>query len=299
MAKLFSVFLGLIPLFVFAQQEKSIFLMTGLDLVESENTKRISLIYLIPNNIEGRQKVRDIDFSIPPKQIFEKNGCRYAEFEFSPDTLYDKRIVIKILLDIYQSDLKRINKTKNGIKADTSELRRYLIAEKYIEKDDPLIVKTASNLKGRNTKQSAENIYNYIQSKIEYFDYLPRTFGAKYALSLGKGDYSEFSRTFTALCRALSIPARVVYGYTSVWSGTPKYDWAEYYDEKLGWIPVDPTPGGRQKFNSLDNRYVYLSHIEQDETLKNNYTFYYRYAGDAPKVREIAEIKTVTIDWKF
>ena len=299
MKKSILIFFGLIPLLTFAQQEKNIFLMTGLDFVECVDTKLMSIIHVIPNDIEGKQTVRDMSFSIVPKNIFEKDGCKYAEFEFTPDTLSEKRLVIKTLLEIYQSDLKTIKKNKNGVKSDTSQLAQYLVAEKYIEKDDPLIIKTASALKSKNATQTAQNVYDYVQNKIEYFGYFPKTFGAKYALSVNKGDCSEFSRAFVALCRAASVPARVVCGYTSVWSGTPKHDWVEYYDEKIGWIPVDPTTGSGKKFNSLENKYVYMSYIQDDVILKGYNNFFYRYKGEAPKVREIGEIKTVTIDWKF
>lgn len=299
MKKFIFVLFTLLPCLIFAQEEKYVLLTIGTELTEANGTERLLLRHLVPQNIAGRQIVKRLQITPQPKRIFDKDGCRYAEFDIAPDTLYDKKIEIRAILEIRQNDLKTIKKSETRLRADSSDIHQYLLAERYIEKDDSVVIKLATRLKGRDRIKSAENIYNYIRSNIQHSNYMPGIFGARYAIESGKGDCTEFATAFVALCRAISIPARVVTGYTSIWAGTPKYEWAEFYDESLGWIPVDPTKGSGHKFDSLVNKYVYLSHLFHDSNLKNRFPYYYRYQGKAPKLKEISTIKTVRLDWNF
>lgn len=299
MKKLTFLLFALIPCLILAQQEKHILLTIGAELIETSGTDRLLLRHLIPQDIAGRQIVKKLEITPQPKRIFDNNGCRYAEFDIVPDTLYGKKIEIKAILEIRQNDLKTIKKSETRLRADSSDIHQYLLAERHIEKDDSVVIKLARRLKGRDRVKSAENIYNYIRSNIQHSNYMPGVFGARYAIESGKGDCTESATAFVALCRAISIPARVVTGYTSIWADTPKYEWAEFYDESLGWIPVDPTKDSGQKFDTMINKYVYLSHLFHDENLKNKFPYHYGYKGKAPKIKEISTIKTVRVDWNF
>lgn len=299
MKRVILFFLLFAPLWTSAQEEKSVLVTTGLELLETRGTERLIVHHLIPDDLEGRQKIKRIKIAPEPKRIINMNGARYAEFDLLPDTLISKRIEIKTILILYPRDLKTIREKRDGTLVDSIALEQYLRAEHNIVKDDPYIVEVASKLKGNSTIKTAENVYNYVRFNIDYFMYGPSNLSARYVLKQGKGNFADFSISFVTLCRSLSIPARVVYGYSSYWAETPKHQWAEFYDEELGWIPVEPTEDSGKKFNILDNKYIYMSHIYQDKLLKGAFPYYYRYQGKAPVVKEFSDVKRVTIDWSF
>lgn len=63
--------------------------------------------------------------------------------------------------------------------------------------------------------------------------------GAGLSLARGWGDCGEFAFVFVALCHAVGIPARPVFGMiVAPWFQTP-HVWAEAWDG-TGWCPVDP-----------------------------------------------------------
>lgn len=51
----------------------------------------------------------------------------------------------------------------------------------------------------------------------------------------------DFSDLFVTLARSAGVPARQVAGWLY---GTSGHVWAEWYDPRRGWVPVDPTGGG-------------------------------------------------------
>ncbi|KPP85195.1 MAG: transglutaminase-like protein [Rhodobacteraceae bacterium HLUCCO07] len=63
--------------------------------------------------------------------------------------------------------------------------------------------------------------------------------GAALSYARGWGDCGEYAFVFVALCHAVGIPARPVFGLiTAPWMQTP-HAWAEAWDG-AGWCPVDP-----------------------------------------------------------
>jgi len=70
---------------------------------------------------------------------------------------------------------------------------------------------------------------------------------ASEVLKQGKGDCTEHSRLFVALCRAVGIRAREVKGlvYANYGQGGPGLYWHAWAEVKVGdaWIAVDPTFG--------------------------------------------------------
>ncbi|MGE7933901.1 transglutaminase-like domain-containing protein [Viridibacillus arvi] len=57
-----------------------------------------------------------------------------------------------------------------------------------------------------------------------------------------KGDCGEFGAIFCSYCRAIDIPARMLYGTWTLKKFSP-HAWSEIYIENEGWIPVDPSMG--------------------------------------------------------
>jgi transglutaminase-like putative cysteine protease len=85
-----------------------------------------------------------------------------------------------------------------------------------------------------------------------------------YVLTTGIGDCGSQSMYFTALCRALGIPARTIGGNQMILGTAGDHFWAEFYLEGYGWVPVDVTAaeGGEWSYNaSTDTRQRYREYF--------------------------------------
>jgi transglutaminase-like putative cysteine protease len=126
-----------------------------------------------------------------------------------------------------------------------------------------------------------------------------KALGAVKAAQQKKGDCSEYSDLFVALCRAKNIPARVATGYTVRFDEiSPKHHWAEVYLKKYGWVPFDPSWGDMEDsifrnraFGVLRPVYIYLTGIRNDPGLHNNHFYTYMYWGDKVKLEDSIEFK--------
>lgn len=94
-----------------------------------------------------------------------------------------------------------------------------------------------------NPFKKAENIYNYLQKRLEY-DENADSLSPLESLERRKGDAYDYAILFTALTRSAGIPARTVAGYLVYGDKqTRKHWWSEFYLEGFGWIPVDTALG--------------------------------------------------------
>lgn len=80
-------------------------------------------------------------------------------------------------------------------------------------------------------------IYSYVRS---YFTY-PNL--VEYMLADMKGDCGIFALSFITLCRCLGIPARWQSGLYCAPHDVGNHDWAQFYCEPWGWLPVDGSYG--------------------------------------------------------
>jgi len=93
--------------------------------------------------------------------------------------------------------------------------------------------------------EKARAIFYYIVENYR-FVYPPSCRGVKSFLEIKEGDCVEFSFLFTALCRALKIPARTVVG-SWAYGEMNGHVWNEFFIEGEGWIPVDTSMANVQK----------------------------------------------------
>lgn len=147
--------------------------------------------------------------------------------------------------------------------------------EKLIESNNAQINSTAHEIISGETNphEMAYKIYQYVVNTLRY-EVQPEEHGALWALQNKRGDCSEFSYLFVALCRAVGIPAKIKVGYAfqrNTDSEENGHMWAEYYLENYGWIPVDPT---WHLFDKLDQR-----HFDTLQTMPSleGYTTYSNY----------------------
>ncbi|MCK4818667.1 transglutaminase domain-containing protein, partial [bacterium] len=127
---------------------------------------------------------------------------------------------------------------------DTPELAALLTPEDLIESDDPVLVKKAKDLtKGAaDAWEASKRLSKWVAEEIGYD--IPGGGSARNTYDLKAGECGAHSRLFTALCRAVGIPSRVVWGciYVPNNGGSfGQHGWNEVYMGEAGWIPVDTT----------------------------------------------------------
>ncbi|RLI21094.1 hypothetical protein DRO54_04650 [Candidatus Bathyarchaeota archaeon] len=170
--------------------------------------------------------------------------------------------------------------------------RMYIQPEEYVESNDPLIMETAMTIAGNETnpQKLALKIADFV-SKTLVYEVQNEEKGAKWALANQRGDCSEFSYLFVALCRACGIPARIKAGFAFSSSNeetTMGHMWAEYYLPNYGWIPVDLVWG---QMGYQDN--MHFSSL-QSFPMRHPYdNFFVEYSG--PAEADIEAYQTIEI----
>src|SRR3989338_7875228 len=204
-------------------------------------------------------------------------------------------------------------KVKNP--ALSADLRKkYTSSQKYWEKDNPQIVSQLSQILGPEPKTKEETvklIYRFVVNNLKYDQARLKgnieRYGAVTALNNAEGAVCmEFTDLFIALARAAEIPARELDGYAH--TANPKlrplsltkdilHAWPEYWDEKLGWVMVDPTwentTGGVDYFSKLDlNHFVFA--IKGSSSSQPAPAGSYKYQGE-----DIQDVKVTLSDVDF
>ncbi|MBI2018786.1 transglutaminase domain-containing protein [Candidatus Daviesbacteria bacterium] len=159
--------------------------------------------------------------------------------------------------------------------------KKYTEGSKYWEKDNPQIMTTLEGILGANppadSSKKVELIYRYVVNSLKYNPARLKEgnierLGATTVLSNPTSAVCmEFTDLFIALARAAGIAARELDGFA--YTANPAlrplsltkdvlHAWPEYWNERKGWVMVDPTwentTGGVDYFNKLDlNHFVF------------------------------------------
>jgi len=243
----------------------------------------------------------DMDFSQKPSRVFTENGNVYAEFTFVKPKEHFK-LQLSVKAELFRYDLATALRSREKILSKDLAVKEFLKQETYIEKDDPKIQQIAKTITGQDEIGTVKKLYSYVIGNLEYTGLGKKQLGALKALQLKKGDCSEYSDLFVALCRAKEIPARVVTGYTVRFDKIPpKHHWAEVYLQKYGWVPFDPSWGDVQNtgararaFETLGPPHIYLSHIRNDKMLHNKHFYFFTYWGDRASLKDSIKFKPLT-----
>ncbi len=268
------------------------------------NTRWVRLTAIIPQSLPNIQKIEKVEYSLIPIGSFHNNGNLYMQFVISNPARIEK-LTMTIYADLYKYDLHTAmeNKDKSqfsslihNIIKDGNEpnFDEYLKGEKYIEKNDKNILLAAQSITGNTEIQAVRHIYDYVIDNMEYSIQGSRDRGAGLALRYKKGDCSDYSDLFVALCRTKNIPARVVNGiYVQPDTKTARHNWAEAYLKEYGWVPFDPSKGDvrftvlRDKlFSSLEPAYIYFSNVRNDNVLGGFHYCSFTYFGDRVYVHD-------------
>lgn len=141
--------------------------------------------------------------------------------------------------------------------------KKSVLYKKYTKSDrnvsiSPQIQQKAKDLVGleKNPYLAAKNIYDYVVNNIKYSHMPHCTLNtlnrpeSVYVYNNGYGDCGAQSAYFSALCRAIGIPARTTGGYQLCPGLESTHFWAEFYLPYYGWIPVDTSIAQTVDFNS-------------------------------------------------
>ena len=124
------------------------------------------------------------------------------------------------------------------------DLNKYLKPDRLIEADAPELVNKARKITAGSgdSWQAATRLSKWVAENISYA--IPGGSGARKTFEIRAGECGAHSMLLAAFCRAVGIPARVVFGamYTPNYGGGfGQHAWNEIYMGRAGWIPVDST----------------------------------------------------------
>jgi transglutaminase-like putative cysteine protease len=261
-------------------------------------TRSVHFVVVLPTSIAGKQKILSRSYSPRPSRFFNENGNRYAEFVFREPQRHEK-VKIRVKAELYRYDLLTAKAATDEQPVEGERLDDFLKQERYVESDHDEIRQIARDIEGDTETDVVKQIYDYVLDHMEYVISGKDDKGAIVALERGKGDCTEYSDLFVAICRAKSIPARVITGYTvRADTAKSKHNWAEVYLKDRGWIPFDPTAGDMKNpifrsmtFGRMRPVYIYLSHIRNDYVLDNRNFGSFNYWGDKVTLTDTVEFK--------
>ena len=123
-------------------------------------------------------------------------------------------------------------------------LEKYLIADGRVESDDPVLIKKAKEITegSKNSWEAATRLSKWVAENIHYA--IPGGGTARKTYDIRAGECGAHSFLLASFCRAVGIPARVVWGGMYVpnyGGGFGQHGWNEIYMGDAGWIPVDAT----------------------------------------------------------
>jgi len=136
--------------------------------------------------------------------------------------------------------------SNGGNHTDNKNLEKYLMSNHLVPLNTQIKEMASEVTLGKDsTIAKARAIYDYVYDNLTYNKEIPGWGkGDTVRVCLVKsGNCTDFHSLFIALVRANDIPAKFVIGVPLKDEMAGEYRsyhcWAEFYDEQLGWIPVD------------------------------------------------------------
>ena len=262
--------------------------------------KELDINAPIPVDEKERQYITDFSMSLKPERLYNDGVSTIAEYHLQNISDQNIPITFEGTAEVRNYDINTAKILDKNITPE-KDLSKYLLPEPYIESDSPFIKSIANKITGNTTEEIIQNIYEYEQKNIKYTVILG-TLGAEKALKAKAGKCSEFSAIMVALCRAKSIPARIVIGFFARENDQP-HDWVEVYYDKYGWVMYDPTAqptiinmyDENGRFVKKEVRYDLQKDINYISTGRNTFRPFYMTFRTADKPGSASLTRTVEI----
>jgi len=157
------------------------------------------------------------------------------------------RLEFEIVYDIKRFEQNGLKRKKEPLKTlSLSEKELYLKPRGLVVLNNTVREWTTTATKGKTrTLDKARAVYDHVYGHMSY-DKKGEGWGrgdVVYACDVAKGNCTDFHSLFIAMMRAAHIPARFKMGFPLLkgQEGTLAgyHCWAEFFDEKRGWVPVD------------------------------------------------------------
>ena len=234
------------------------------------NAKSVVFKVAVPKDENQKQYISQLSLSPQPVKTYNDGVNNIAEFKFNDVSNRKLNIVISGIANQRTYDYQ-IAQAFNRNPHKESDLTQYLKPAPYIESDDAQIVKTALSLKGNTTKETVENVFDFLQKNMKYNINAP-TKGAKDVLARKQGKCVDYANLMVALLRANKIPARYVVGYM-IKEGYSYHAWVEVYYTKYGWVAYDPTISAMASSykDAQGNNHKYVAKIDPSKSLGRRY----------------------------
>ena len=229
-------------------------------------------LYLwVPRVLEAPEQ-RDVTLiSVEPEPLFSDYNGFMLFFLEDLEGGRSYRVRLDYIFSRYAVETK-INSARVPSLYDkaTRLYQTYALPDAIVPSNEKAIVALGKTVvkQERSPYRKAWLIYSYVLDRLSYEAGSRDALGA---IESRKGDSYAYAVLFSALARSVGIPARPVAGYVVDNEGACiKHFWAEFYLEKVGWVPVDPLLGDGHKmgnfpseiqvrniyFGNLDNRHI-------------------------------------------
>lgn len=138
------------------------------------------------------------------------------------------------------------DRTVRSIAKTKEDFSKYLKANELVTVSEKIKDIAADITKGKKTTlDKARAIYDYVFENVKYDKTTPGwgRGDTERVCIIGSGNCTDFHSLFISLARASNIPAKFVIGVPVPEKENVEikgyHCWAEFYDDDLGWIPVD------------------------------------------------------------
>lgn len=208
--------------------------------------KGISAKIVIPPNRFNQGVILTEISPLPDSSVYDEDGNYILNYEIKSNDIK------KIYLEGYVTVFPNTGDSSKDYSI-SENLNDYLKEDMYWEvTNDEIVRKVHEVVKDVDSNYTkAEKIYTFVVNTLKYSGSVDiqkrQRLGALGALS-NHDDVvcQEFSDLFITMARAAGIPAREVDGYgVDIQKNTDStvilHSWAEFWDDKLGWVQVDPT----------------------------------------------------------
>ncbi len=148
-------------------------------------------------------------------------------------------------------------------------LKEFLEPSDFIQSADPVLVEKARGItKGsKDSWEAARRVAQWVADNIK--GAIPGGGTAKGVYDTRTGECGGYGFLTAAFCRAVGIPARVVWGCLYANSGGGvfgQHGWNEVYMGEAGWIPIDTT---RREIDSVDSGHIRIGVHQSTATALN------------------------------
>ncbi|MCW9098464.1 MAG: transglutaminase-like domain-containing protein [Ignavibacteriaceae bacterium] len=247
------------------------------------------MVYLSDQSVIDKIKVADMDENIITKTnvaisdvqalsymkvdaVIEPIGQNFTEVDLNVQgqkfTGTVKENHIEGIFEISHSKYDGSNAPLFPADFNDPSLEQYLTADGRIESDDPVLIQKAMEITegSQDSWEAAKLLSKWVAENIHYA--IPGGGTARKTYDIRAGECGGHSFLLASFCRAVGIPARVVWGAMYVpnyGGGFGQHGWNEIYMGKAGWIPIDAT--------ALETDFVDAGHIRISEYQSTSSTF--------------------------